>query len=540
MIVQKKAVFLTVLCCAAIFGFAPCAGAESGKLNVGFTTEMAIDTLLCGEDWQYTEMGVMLWPLIYDQLWAVGPAPGYQPVPRFAASWETQDHKTWIFHLKKDATFHDGTPVTAKDVAFTLQYLTKASPSWLIPDKDCESVSVTDDYTVTFTLKKVHGGTYPPASWFPILPAHIWEPHKDDMLAFNNEKAVGSGPFKLKEFKAKQYVWFEANTDYYGEKANVDEVVFKCYGSEDGLKMALKSGEIDMIGYNGCSVLAVDEFKSMKNFDITVSPGIEMAWLTFNLHKETPLRDLNLRKAILHSIDRKRITQMIYRGYAKESDSFIYAELPEHNPNLPRYAYDTKLANSILDSAGYKDTDGDGIRNDPKSGTNLSFEFMVPSDWTDKVKMSALIKEFLKDSGIDIALKVIDLDTYYDFFYAPKEDKFDIALATEEPGPNSDWIWEFCRSYDAGGEGWNAAYYSNPKFDEALNQMLSELDMNKRREYLFEMQKILAEDLPYGFLCRRDILDPVRNDKFEGFVSTMGGISTWINPWTYFKVRLKK
>ncbi|OQX24421.1 MAG: hypothetical protein BWK80_20890 [Desulfobacteraceae bacterium IS3] len=513
--------------------------ASGGKLNVGFTSEMALKSLICSEAWQYTEMGVMVWPLLYDQLWVVGPAPEYKALPRLALKWETTDNKTWTFHLAKDAKFHDGTPITAKDAVFTLEYLTKATPSWLIPDKDCESVTAVDDYTLTLTLKKKHGGLYPPVSWFPVLPKHIWEPHKDDMLSFKNENAVGSGTFKLKEFKAEQYVWFEANKDYWGEKAYLSEIVFKCYGSQDAMNMALKSGEIDMIGYNGCAIPAIDEYSSLKNFKLIVSPGIELAWITFNLHKEKPLRDISVRKAIMHGIDKEKIKAMIYRGYAKPADSFIYTELPGHNPNLPQYDYNPKLAAKLLDDAGYKDTDKDGIRNDPKTGTNLSFEFMVPSDWMDKVKTVALMKELLKNIGIAISMKVTDLDTFYSFFYAPKEDNFDMALMTEEPGPNSDWIWEFCRSYDAGGEGWNGAYYNNPAFDEILDKMLAETDLKKRSEYLFELQKIITEDLPYGMLFRREIVDPVRIDKFEGFTATMGGISTWINPWTYFKARKK-
>ncbi|MDM8525950.1 peptide ABC transporter substrate-binding protein [Desulfococcaceae bacterium HSG8] len=530
----------TIVAMACILFLMPQFAAAEGKLNVGFTTEMAIDNLVCGEDWQYSEMGAMLWPLIYDQLWAIGPAPEYKPVPRLATGWETKDNKTWTFHLNKNSKFHDGKPVTAKDVAFTLEYLPKSSPSWLIPDKDCESIEVTDDHTLRFTLKKKHGGTYPPAFWFPILPAHIWEPHKDDMLSFKNEKAVGSGPFKLKAFKPEQYAWFEAYKDYYGEKAGMDEVVFKCYGSEDAMIMAMKNDEIDMFGYNGCPVLASDEFKQNKRYRINVSPGIEIAWLIFNLHKETPLLDLNLRKAIMHGIDVKKIKMMIYRGYAQPADSFIYTELPGYNPNLPPYNYDPATAMKILDDAGYKDTDKDEIRNDPKTGKNLSFEFMVPSDWSDKVKTVSLIKELLKKVGIDISMKVVDLDTYYDFSYAPKDDKFDITIGAEEPGPNANWVWEFCRSYEGGGEGWNSAYYNNPGFDALLDKMLAEADMTKRNNYLRQMQKIIAHDLPYGFLFRRDVIDPLKTDKFEGFVPTMGGVSTWINPWTYFKVRVKK
>ncbi len=507
------------------------------KFSVGFRTDEAIDTLAPNENWQYVEMGCIFWPLVYDQLWIMGPAPDYKAIPMLAKSWETKDHKTWIFHLRKNAKFHDGVPVTAEDVAFTIKYLPKNNPSWQFPDVDCQSIKVIDKYTVQFTLKKVLGGKYPMAYWVPILPKHIWEKYKDNWKAYDNATAIGSGPFKLKEFKRGQYIWLVKNSDYWGKKPYVDDVVLKTYGSTEAEYAALKTGEIDMIGYNGISPIALKNFKGAKNITIRIDPGIKIGWLTFNLHKKDAIRDLNVRKAIMYGIDVNRIIQMAFLGYADRADSFMYTELPDHNPNLNQYNYNVDKAKAILKTAGYRDTDGDGILNDPKTGKNLVFDFLGTSEWTGGVRTMHLIKEQLKKIGIDVELKVVDLDTFYDFWYAPDKDKFDIALGDEEPGPHADWIWEFARSWDNGGEGWNCAYYNNPKFDKLLDAMTSETNLQKRREDLFEMQAILNKDLPYGFLFRQKSINPLRTDKFTGFVSTMGGVSTWINPWTYFNVR---
>jgi len=509
-----------------------------GRLNVGWRPAYGMETLICDSTWQYTAMGCMFWQLIYDQLWIMGPAPDYEALPMLATSWESEDRKTWTFHLREDAVFQDGVPVTAEDVAFTLWYLPKADPSWLFPDSTCESYpTVIDDYTVQFTLETTLGGTYPPCYWVPMFPKHIWEPYKDDMTSFTNDEAIGSGPFKLREFKPAEYIWFVANEDYWGERPCVDEVVFRVYGSDDALYMALESGEIDMDGYDGCSALVVDSFKEGENTDVIDSPGIGVEWLSFNLHKSGPLQDLNVRKAIMHGIDKDRLIGVVSWGYAERVDSFVYPELADHNPNLPQYDYDPDLANKILDDAGYIDTDGDGIRNDPATAGNLAFGLIVASDWIDEVKMSTLIVEQLKDIGIDIIMKALDDSTFYGYIYAPNSDLYDIGFMEEEPGPYADWVWQFCRSWEIGS--WNTAYYVNPEFDEVLDKYLAEGDAAKRREYLYEMQMMLAEDLPYGFMVRPDILNPVNTAKFEGYVATMGGISTWINPWTYYKVHLK-
>ncbi len=507
------------------------------KFSAGFRMEEAIDSLAPNENWQYVEMGCIFWPLVYDQLWIMGPAPDYKPIPMLAESWETKDHQTWVFHLRKNAKFHDGSPVTAEDVAFTVKYLPKNNPSWQFPDVDCKEIKVIDKYTVQFTLNSVLGGKYPMGYWLPILPKHVWEKYKDNWEGYDNAEAIGSGPFKLKEFKPGQYIWLVKNEDYWGEKPNVDDVILKTYGSAEAEYAALKTGEIDMIGYNGIGPFALKNFKGAKNVTIKIDPGITIVWLTFNLHKKNAITDLNVRKAIMYGINIDRITKMVLLGYADPADSFMYTELPEHNPNLNQYAYDVNKAKKLLSDAGYKDTDGNGILNDPKTGNDLSFEFLGTSEWTGDVRTMHLIKEQLKEIGIDIKLKVVDLDTFYDFWYTPNEDKFDIALGNEEPGPHADWIWEFARSWDNGGEGWNCAYYNNPEFDKLLDAMTSEPDIEKRKQELFKMQEILNRDLPYGFLFRRKAINPLRTDKFTGFVSTMGGVSTWINPWTYFKVR---
>jgi len=510
------------------------------RFSVGFTADWAIESPRISENWQYTEMGSVFWPIIYGQLWAMGPAPDYKPVPRLATRWETKDRKTWRFYLRKNARFSDGKPVTARDVEFSLTYVPQNVESYNVPDVQCESIKVIDDYTIEFTLKKKLGGDYPPAYWFPILPKHIWEPYKKDMKSFANEKAIGSGPYKLKEFKSKQYVWFVVNKDFWGKKPAVDELVYKCYGSREALNMALKKGDVDMIGYSGINPVNLPEFQKAKNIKVIISPGIGLIWLTFNLHKATPIQDLSVRKACMEGIDLDRIIKLDYRGYAKKVNSFIYPEMASYDPNLPMWHYDPKAAEKTLEQAGYVDKDNDGIRNDPKTGKNLNFDLMVPTDWTTEVKLATLIKQQLAPIGIGISLKTLDLDTYYDFIYAPKDDKWDIAIGEEEPGPYADWIWEMSRGYNNGGEGWNQAYYNNPKFDTLLDELLSETDMTKRKQTSFKMQEIIAHDLPYAVILRPDIIDPVRTDKFEGYVQTMGGVITWINPWTLFDIKPKK
>ncbi|MBW2177116.1 MAG: peptide ABC transporter substrate-binding protein [Deltaproteobacteria bacterium] len=511
------------------------------RLNVGFGSEEVLKTLQT-TPFQVSEMGAVFWPLVYDQLWVLGPGPNYDPLPALATSWETEDYQTWRFHLVKNAKFHDGKPVTAEDVAFSLWYLPR-DPVWAFPSNDINAkkdIKIIDKYTIEFTLARPFPGKYPPVDWMPILPKHIWYEHKGRKITqFKNKKAIGSGPFKLKEFKSSQYIWMVKNKKYWGEQPHVDEVVFKGYGTEDGMKLAMKKGEIDFIGYSGVAAMSVKGYENVKNIDVNVSPGIAVVWLTFNLHKETAVQDKVVRKAFLHGIDRDRIFKLVYRGYAQPADSFIYPELDEYNPNLPKYEYNPELARTMLKNAGYSDTDGDGILND-KTGQNIVLEFMAPSEWSDEVKMLKLIKEQVKEIGIGIKEKILELDTYYEFVYQPTQDEFDITVSSEEPGPNGSWMWEFVRSKEGGGLGWNQSDYASAEMDETIINYLAETDIEKRKAYAFKLQEIMAEDLPCAVLVRPDLIGPYRTDKFEGHVATMGGFSNWINWWTYMKIKPKK
>ena len=353
-----------------------------GRFNVGWLATEALDDLRPDQAWQYTEMGCDVWPLIYDQLWIMGPAPGYEPLPMLATSWESEDGKTWTFHIREDATFHDGVPVTAEDVVFTLQDWIKGSPVWEGNDNECEpgSIKLIDDYTVRFTLKVPLGGKYPPCYWLPIVPKHIWEPYKDNLTSYANDEAIGSGPFKVKEFKPAEYIWFEANKDYWGERPYVDEVVYKTYGSLDTLCMAMEQGKIDLFGSDTCPIAAAEDLKA-KGFKVIESSDLSLDFLSFNLHKEGSLQDLDVRKAIMHAMDIDRIIEMAGLGYGEKVDSFIYPELPGHNENLPQYDFDVGEAKALLDGAGYIDSDGDGIRNDPVTGKNMEFDLLSVDGW---------------------------------------------------------------------------------------------------------------------------------------------------------------
>jgi len=512
-----------------------------GRLTVGFLS--ALPSLSQGAGVMYTSWGCLWDLLVYDNLAKFNLPPDYYAfTPEFVQSYETSaDGLSWTLHLAEGATWHDGVPVTAEDIAFTFDII-KATPG--MPDVDfcVDHCEIIDDYTLKVVNTRALTTVNPPGwwSWNPILPKHIFEPYKDDITACPNEESIGSGPFRLKEFKPGQYMWMEAYEDYWGEKPYVDEVVFKLYGTLEGMLMALKNGEIDAMGADIPASL-IEDFEANPDIKVEVVQGLTVNDVVFNLHKDTPLQDKDVRHAIAYGIDAQRIIDMSFMGYAVKCDSWAYAEDPMHKPDLPQYDYDPDKANQILDGAGYIDSDGDGIRNDPVTGKNLVFELIVSAGDTSLVKTSTLVKEMLPVIGIDVVVSVLDPDTFLSTVYNPPADAFDMALRGEDPSPApyGDWMWLEAVSWGSGGDWWNPSYYSNPRFDELTALLGTAKTIEERKEYTYEMQEIMSEDLPEAFLVRPEFISAYRIDKFEGWVNEVGGPISWFNDWSIMKVHLK-
>ena len=514
-----------------------------GRLNVGFLTPQ--DTLTMDMKLMWTTWGCLYLMLVYDNYALYGLNPDtYTFHPSLVQSYEvSEDGKTWTLHLVENATWHDGVPFTAEDVAFTFEYLHMKTPGWGGHNKSYEKVEVIDDYTV----KAVHdiglSTSNTPGWWMwdPVIPKHIFEPYKDDILSFENKESIGTGAFKLKEFKTGEYMWLVANEDYWGQRSYVDEVVFRCYGSVDTLIMALQSGEVDVFAGGVMSALAVDDVKANPDIYLEVVQGLGESYLAFNLHIDGPLQDKNVRHAIAYGIDRDRIIDMAYVGYAERCDAWVYPESQMHKPDLPQYEYNPDKANEILDGAGYLDTDGDGIRNDPTTGENLVFGLATDSASTEYVKACTLINEMLPAIGIKTEFSAMDPDTFLDFLYNPMSDKLEIMVYGEDPSPDpwSDWVWQEDVGWDAGGEWWNPTYWSNPRYNQLWVDNSCAKSMEEKKAILYEMQDIMAEDLPRIFLARSQCIAVWRTDKFEGWVNTIGGPVSWLNSYSIMNVHLK-
>lgn len=503
---------------------------EKVRLNVG-TTMMLEDLKLTGMIGT-TGIGCHLTQLCYDLLWILGSEEDdYDPIPVAATGWATDDGKTWNFTLREDATFHDGTPVTAEDVAFTYEYLVPADYNWAYPDTICDEINVINNYTVQLVLQNAIAGKSPAGNWCPILPKHIWEPYKDDMMSFDNVGMPGSGPYKVKDFEPGEWILLEAYEDYWGIDEGhgpyIDEILCTAYATSEAMEMALANEEIDFILCHGISPLNLDLFEDDPRWTIYGATYTWRNFIIFNLAADNAFgNSLDVRKAVMHAIDRDYLIDMCQYGYGAKIDSLVLLELEQHNPDLPQLAYNVTLAEQLLDDAGYNVWVGD-VRTHNVTAEELSFEFLLNESRPTHLDMGTLIIPMLEAVGFELEMVALDKASYDARIYNPQDLLYTISLGGKNPSPSNDNIWDICYSENA----WNMAAYNNTDLDTLYLDMLAELDWPTRVDMIFELQEIVAEDLPYGYLTHDAIIDVLSTD-FTNYKVGLGGASAWFNPWS--------
>jgi peptide/nickel transport system substrate-binding protein len=510
---------------AATASSSPSPAAEKVVLRVG--TLQDIDSLnpFAG----VTVAAYEMFHLNYDML--TGYAPDGTVRPEIADSWTTSpDGLTWTFKIHPGMKWQDGQPVTANDVAFTYNYIIDnelaAYTSSTVNIKNAEAV---DDSTVVFHLKKPKSTML--RLWIPIVPEHIWSSIPGDKAAtFNSEPPViGSGPFQTIEVKKGSYIRFAANKGYWKGAPKVDEVILLIYTNQDTMAMDLKSGAIDV-----AVDLPAPQFDALKNEPgITAKPAlfryfVELAMNVYDSDDSQGnpvLRDLEFRQAISWAVDKQKIIDTALSGYGEVGQSIIgpftdgaWTPSPEET-----FGYDMAKAAQLLDEAGYKDTNGDGVRED-KQGKPIELRLWTRSESPDQQRAGKLIAGSFKELGLNIIISVENDGTINDGIYAYKGDNY---------APNFDlFIWGWGGTADPGYqlgsfltsqiEMWNDCCFSSAEYDTLFAQQDAEMDWPTREQQVQRMQQIFYEDAPYAVLYYPQTLIAYNTAKWEGWVPYPG------------------
>ncbi|WP_315926716.1 ABC transporter substrate-binding protein [Mesorhizobium sp. SP-1A] len=422
----------------------------------------------------------------------------FAPVPYLAKSWEvSKDGLEYRFNLVDNAVFHDGKPIKASDVVFSLETVKASHPLMSVTyGAILESVKALDDHTISIRVKKPFVGLFgllTPALT-PIMPEHVFGKNAGAIQTNPaNNAPIGSGPYKFVEWRQGEHLILERHAEFFRSgQPHFDRLVFKLI--EDSLTKALsmEKGDIDYLPF---SFLRVNDLKRLSENEalVVTSKGYEalgpVNYLELNL-REAPFNDIRVRQAIAHAIDKDFISKTLHKGMSRPLDGPLHSGSAYFARDaLTRYPFDLNKANQLLDEAGLVRKSGD-IR--------IQLTLDVPTFEPDSMQLVAdYLKSQLRRVGIDVQIrKSTDLADW-----SSKVGQWNYQMTM-----NSTWNWSdpvvgVNRSFLSSNikkQTWtNTEGYSNPKVDELLTKAATENDPARRKEMYAEFQKIVSEDLAF-------------------------------------------
>ncbi len=423
----------------------------------------------------------------------------FQPVPDLAESWDiSPDHLTYTFHLKRGATFHDGTPITSQDVAYSVMQIN------LVHGSICarglatviDSVETPDDHTIVFRLKKPYpemlnpyDGLGPHCS--PVLKKALYE-GTDVLTNPYNYKPIGSGPFKFVEWVRGSHIILERYEGFYGTVPAIERLIFRVIPDPTARALAFEKGEVDWIPFE-TPRSEVERLKGLAGNNVFFhgTPCGSTLELGFNLRKD-PFTKKAVRKALTAAINKQKIANLVYFGGADVAQGHVAPTSFArwwYDPEAKQIEYDPKRAAQMLDEAGYP-VKGDGWR--------FSITLKHTTGYSEHIKVAELIKDDLKRIGVD--LKIISLDNAAWHEHVFKNWDFETTLTPFCSGPTPPSLKRFHTENILPISWANCVGFSNKEYDDLFNAMVSETDQQKRVALVHQMQRVLTEEQPLGFL----------------------------------------
>ena len=418
------------------------------------------------------------------------------PQPLLAESYDvSEDGKTVTFHLRKGVKWHDGVEFTSEDVAYTTMEVWKVLHGrGRTIFGNVEKVETPDKYTAVFVMSSPAPGMLKSlaAQQAQILPAHIYK-CTDPTTNPANLKPIGTGPFKFVSFAPGDNLVLERNPDYWNEgKPYLDRLIFRFIPDPATRAAALESGEAHIAPQNLVPMADLERLQASGDFEVTTKGyefQNEMEMIEFNLD-DPIMKDIRVRKAIAHAIDRNWIVENVLFGYGKPATTPLHQQLVElhDDTDVPQYDYDPEAGKALLDEAGYK-PDANGIR------LKLVVDPLPYGDHQNHI--AAYMREAMREIGVDLEVRAQDFAGFVKRVYTDRDFQFTVNLLTGGSDPTIGTQRTFWTPSFKIGVGFsNGSHYSNPKMDEILVAAAAEMDEAKRKELYHQFQKLAMEDLP--------------------------------------------
>ncbi len=469
----------------------------TGQAVIGFSQEVTVlHPLMTASE---VDQGV--WWNLFSPLWMIDAEGRLVPllakaVPTVENGGISADGLTWRVELRSDVKWHDGKPLTAEDVRYSIGLM--KNPAFRARNRTgfdlITSVAVEGNHVITWKLKEPYAPLASVMSWTFIVPAHILSQNPDPNSPQFAAAPVGTGPFVFVSRKTGDHVLLEANPNYFGKGPALNRLIFKYVPDLNALYTQFKTGEIDYVGLQGIPANFYKEATALRGRRVYAVPRASVENLTLNL-AHPALSDKAVRKALSMAIDRQSICDLVYYGLPKPANSYLPPAHWAANANLPKPEYDLKKANAILDQAGWV-RGADGIR--VKNGVRLSFTNSTTTGNQLRAQTQQLIADDLKKVGMEMLIKnMVAAVLWADFW---RNSEFDSLMTETTYTIASDP--DVTHRFGSGaipkqtGTGSNVSQYKNGGVDTLLVRGRQEYDMAKRKEIYAKVQELILDDLP--------------------------------------------
>ncbi len=446
-------------------------------------------------------------------------------IPSMFRTWEiSDDNKVLTVTIPTNAKWHDGIPVTAEDVKFSLEYQRDVMLYGNLAALTDVTIKSEDTLVLTFSKPTAYGFLYDLFTMSTyVIPKHVWEGVEDPEQYQGEDASIGCGPYKFVSFdEAAQTAHFEAvdDEDYFMGEITVDSVDIVAFENQEAMIMAMINGDIDCMYNYSVSVdpSLLPMLQNAENIDLGAGPYPGNEFMSFGQQCKVN-QDVAFRNAVSYAINYPVTVSAIGGEYGEVPRRGI---IPPGNKgfdaSIEKLEYNPEMAMKLLDEAGYADVDGDGFREDP-DGEPIDLcitPYVGKSTMALRTRLAEVVMESLKSVGIMSHLDeeaIANSDLSYKRTFEDKD--YDLYLGGVTQGIA---MFNTAANYfvDAGDMG--GGTYADPEYAETFRSLFQ---VNNDEDYVAAVQKlqqIHAEDVPAVALCWQQGLFPYRTDKFEGGV----------------------
>lgn len=412
----------------------------------------------------------------------------------------SDDGKTYTAHLRNDVRWHDGELFTADDVLLTVRLIQDpAVKSPLAPAFQGVTVRKLNEQTVQFQLEEPYA-PFLQTLTVGILPAHVWADVQPQGIAVSEHtlRPTGTGPLKFERLKRADLsgevheVLLTRNERYYKPPALLDGILFRFYPTTDDLARALRRGEVHAAPL--LSPHVVREASAMRARVVHRARLPQYFAVFFHQAKSQPLSDPGVRRALAGSVDREQLIReaLLDEGHAVET--VIPQGAPGHSTDLATVPVNVENARQNLEEAGWKDSDGDGIRE--KDGIRLGFR-LTTTDWPEYVATAKLLAEQWRAVGADVEVRSEPVETMQAGVLRPRD--YEALLYGHVLGPEPD-PYPFWHSTQTRDPGLNLALFKDRQADRFLETARKTTDADARAAAYRKFEERLIEEVPAIFL----------------------------------------